>query len=71
MNATLATSAGSETFRPRRQARALFSAISVQLANSFLYHEAWICVSVLGFYAFYGFAYFVLLLHELSLIRTA
>jgi hypothetical protein len=39
--------------------------ILIQLGNAFEFHRAWICVSALAFYAFYGFLYFVLLLSEI------
>ena len=39
--------------------------ILIQLINAFAFRQAWICVSVLAFYAFYGFAWFVLLLAEI------
>jgi hypothetical protein len=39
--------------------------ILIQLGNAFLFERAWICVSALAFYAFFGFLYFVLLLAEI------
>lgn len=39
--------------------------ILIQLLNAVAFRQAWICVSVLAFYAFYGFGWFVLLLAEI------
>jgi len=43
----------------------LYGLVPIQIANALFLAEPWIAVSALAFYSFFGFGFFVLLLHEI------